>query len=125
MTKRVLLVEDEPNIIEALRFVLSRGGWTVEIHSDGVTALERIRASDADVVVLDAMLPGRSGFDILRDLRADPAHAERPVLMLTARGQKKDRELAETYGVSQYMTKPFANAEVLAALETLAREAQA
>jgi DNA-binding response OmpR family regulator len=66
------------------------------------------------------MLPGRTGFDILRDLRADPATLAIPVLMLTARGQEKDRELALRLGATQFMTKPFANAEVLAEVRRLA-----
>ena len=70
MVKSVLLVEDEPNIIEAIRFILSRDGWSVSAHSDGKTALEAVIAKAPDVLILDAMLPGRSGFDILRNLRA-------------------------------------------------------
>lgn len=119
MDRRVLLIEDEPNLIEAIRFVLTRGGWAVQTHSDGATALARIREARPDVVVLDVMLPGRSGFDILEDLRADPDLAALPVLMLTARGQAADRERAARAGVSRYMTKPFSNAEVLAAVNAL------
>lgn len=120
MGKRVLLIEDEPNIIEAIRFVLSRDGWIVDTHSDGRTAAETVRLKSPDVVVLDVMLPGRSGYDILQELRADAGTAALPVLMLTARGQKKDREMAERYGASRYMTKPFSNAEVLEVLRELA-----
>ncbi|MFD0979391.1 response regulator transcription factor [Tropicimonas aquimaris] len=119
MEKRVLLVEDEPNIIEAIRFILSRDGWSVETHVDGATAVEKVLAAPPDVLVLDVMLPGRSGFEILRDLRADPATAELPVLMLTAKGQERDREQAERYGVSCFMKKPFANAEVLETVNAL------
>jgi len=110
----VLLIEDEPNIIEAIRFILSRDGWRVDTHSDGLTALDAVRARRPDLVVLDVMLPNRSGYDILHDLREDPEFKELPVLMLTARGQKKDRELAEKLGASSFMTKPFSNGEVLA-----------
>jgi DNA-binding response OmpR family regulator len=113
MGKRVLVIEDEPNIIEALSFILSRDGWTVHTHSDGVNANERIRATPPDLVILDVMLPGKSGFDILRDLRADPEMQALPVLMLTARGQNRDRELAEKLGVNRFITKPFSNAEVI------------
>ncbi len=113
MGKRVLVIEDEPNIIEALSFILSRDGWTVHTHSDGVNANERIRATPPDLVILDVMLPGKSGFDILRDLRADPEMQALPVLMLTARGQTRDRELAEKLGVNRFITKPFSNAEVI------------
>ena len=112
MAKRVLLIEDEPNIIEAISFILSRDGWTVHTHADGETAMTKVRATPPDLLILDVMLPGRSGFDILRDLRADPETQATPVMMLTARGQAKDRELATRLGASQFMTKPFSNAEV-------------
>lgn len=120
MGKRVLLVEDEPNIIEAIRFILSRDGWVVETHSDGATAVAAVSAKQPDLVILDVMLPGKSGFDILRELRADAQHAGRPVLMLTARGQKKDRDMAEAAGASLFMTKPFSNSEMLDAVRDLA-----
>ncbi len=120
MGRRVLVIEDEPNIIEALSFILSRDGWTVHTHADGLTALARVRALPPDLVILDVMLPGKSGFDILRELRADPAIAALPVLMLTARGQTRDREMAERLGATRFMTKPFSNAEVVAVVRELA-----
>ena len=113
MGGHVLLIEDEPNIVEAIRFILSRDGWRVDTHSDGQTALGVIRDKRPDLIVLDVMLPNRSGYDILNDLRADPDLAALPVLMLTARGQRKDRDLAESLGASRFMTKPFSNQEVL------------
>jgi len=113
MARRVLLIEDEPNIIEALRFILSRDGWHVDTHSDGGTAMTSIEAKRPDVIVLDVMLPNRSGYDILRDLRGHASLFATPVLMLTARGQAKDRELAEAIGVTEFMTKPFANEVVV------------
>lgn len=119
MGGHVLVVEDEPNIIEAISFILAREGWQVDTHSNGDDAVEVIRARAPDVLILDVMLPGRSGYDILRDLRDDPATSALPVLMLTARGQTKDRELAERAGASRYMTKPFSNAEVLEAVRAL------
>jgi len=122
MDKRILIIEDEPNIVEALRYILSREGYAVDTHSDGSTAIETIKKRDPDVVILDAMLPNRSGFDILRDLRAAVQTAALPVLMLTARGQKKDRELAKRYGASQFITKPYSNSEVLACVRELSSE---
>ena len=122
MAKRILLIEDEPNIVEALSFILSRDGFTVHIHQDGSTAMARIGAGRPDMVILDAMLPGRSGFDILRDLRADSATRDLPVMMLTARGQAKDRQMAEDLGVDHFMTKPFANEEVCARVRDLIGE---
>jgi DNA-binding response OmpR family regulator len=119
MGKHVLVIEDEPNIIEAISFILMRDGWAVHAHSNGNDAVAAVAAHDPDLVILDVMLPGRSGYDILTDLRAAPATRDLPVLMLTARGQAKDRELAERLGASRFMTKPFSNAEVLEALRDL------
>jgi DNA-binding response OmpR family regulator len=116
----VLLIEDEPNIIEAITFVLSRDGWRVRSHVDGRTAVEAVVTQRPDVVVLDVMLPNRSGFDVLQDLRARAETAATPVLMLTARGQKKDRDMAERLGADRFMTKPFSNAEVLTSVRALA-----
>lgn len=124
MTKHVLLVEDEVNIIEAVRFVLSREGWQVDSHSDGATAVETIRTVRPDLVVLDHMLPGKSGLDILTELRADPEFSTLPVLMLTARGQARDREQAEKAGVSRFMTKPFSNTEVVTAVRDMVQLAR-
>ena len=120
MGKHVLLIEDEPNIIEAIRFILSRDGWSVDTHSDGANAVERVQSMKPDMIILDVMLPNKSGYDILRDLRDDPMTAKLPVLMLTARGQTKDRELAERLGVNQFITKPFSNSDILASVRTLA-----
>lgn len=124
MGGRVLLIEDEPNIIEAIRFILSRDGWAVDTHSDGRTALEAVARRRPEIIILDVMLPGRSGYDILSDLRADPDTSEIPVLMLTARGQKKDQELAARVGANRFMTKPFSNAEVLEAVRALVGNAR-
>ncbi|GHE06283.1 chemotaxis protein CheY [Defluviimonas sp. 20V17] len=120
MGKHVLLIEDEPNIIEAIRFILTRDGWRVSAHSDGADAMAAIRGARPDVVVLDVMLPGRSGFEVLQELRADPGMAALPVLMLTAKGQDRDREQAARLGATRFMTKPFANTEILDAVRSLA-----
>lgn len=120
MGQRVLLIEDEPNIIEAISYILSKDGWTVHTHSDGETAMQKVLQGVPDLIILDVMLPGRSGYDILRDLRADVVTADVPVMMLTARGQAKDREMAASLGATRFMTKPFSNAEVLESVRTLA-----
>ncbi|MBK5933035.1 response regulator receiver domain-containing protein [Rhodovulum imhoffii] len=119
MGKHVLLIEDEPNIIEAIRFILSRDGWRVDTHSDGQSALDAVLDRRPDVVILDVMLPNRSGYDILREIREQDEIGSLPVLLLTAKGQAKDREMAERLGASRFMTKPFSNTEVLAALREL------
>ncbi len=119
MGKTVLLIEDEPNIIEAVGFILSRDGWRVASHSNGTDAVEEVRRRMPDAIVLDVMLPGRTGFEVLQELRHDPELSVIPVLMLTARGQAKDREMAESLGATQFMTKPFSNSEVLEKMRAL------
>ena len=119
MGKHVVLVEDEQNIAEAIRFLLSQEGWKVETLANGSSAMEVIRNASPDLVMLDVMLPGKSGFEILHDLRKDPSFATLPVLMLTARGHARDREMAEKAGVSRFMTKPFSNSEMLDAVRDL------
>ena len=118
--KRILLVEDEANIVEALGFLLSRDGWDVRGHGNGATALDEIRRALPDLVVLDVMLPGRSGLDILRDMRAAAATAVVPVLMLTAKGQTQDRDQAIALGADAFLTKPFSNAELVDTVRHLA-----
>ncbi|MEI4263191.1 response regulator transcription factor [Roseovarius sp. D0-M9] len=123
MARQVLLIEDEPNIIEAISFILSRDGWQVRSHTGGAGAMDAVRERRADLIILDVMLPHRSGFEILADIRADPELGATPVLMLTARGQRKDREMAERAGASRFMTKPFSNTEMLEAVRALAGQA--
>ncbi|WP_299559813.1 response regulator [uncultured Sulfitobacter sp.] len=119
MTKHVVLVEDETNIAEAIRFLLGREGWRVEMLANGSNAAEVIRAAMPDLVMLDVMLPGKTGFEILAELRGDPACSDIPVLMLTARGQARDRDQAMQAGVNRFMAKPFANDELLATVREL------
>ena len=123
MSRHVVLIEDEPNITEAIRFLLQRDGWTVEAHADGASATDFISKSKPDIVILDLMMPGKSGLDIIREVREQDGISDLPVLMLTARGQSKDREMAENAGVSRFMTKPFSNAEVLTAVRDLHAQA--
>lgn len=119
MDKHVLLIEDEPNISEAIRFILTRDGIRVSCHAQGAGAIEAVQAHAPDMLILDAMLPGRNGFDILRELRNLPQTSALPILMLTARGQARDRDMAEAAGASGFMAKPFANAEILALVRQL------
>ncbi len=123
MSRKVLLIEDEPNITEAIRFLLAREGWQVETHAEGENAVAMILAARPDLVILDVMLPGKSGMDVLRELREHDGLQALPVLMLTARGQSRDRVMAEKAGVSRFMTKPFSNTEVLKAVRDLHAQA--
>ncbi len=119
MTAHVLLIEDEPNISEAIRFILSRDGCTVTTLNDGAGMAETLRKDLPDLVILDLMLPGISGMELLVQLRADPATQNLPVMMLTAKGQGRDREAAERAGADLFMTKPFSNDDFRAAVRQL------
>ena len=119
MTARVLLIEDEPNIAEAIRFILGRSGLQVFVQADGREGLAAVATVQPDLVILDLMLPGMGGMDILLQLRKDPLTQDLPVMMLTAKGQGRDREAATRAGVSAFMTKPFSNAEMVAAVRAL------
>lgn len=119
MAAHVLLIEDEPNICEAIRFILMRAGYSVAILTDGLAAEAEVRARRPALLILDVMLPGRSGLEVLAALRADPETESLPILLLTARGQSRDRAEAERAGATGFMTKPFSNAEMLAAVRTL------
>ncbi len=120
MTKRVLLAEDEPNIVESLSFLLERAGFEVSVETDGQQALDAALADAPDVVVLDVMLPGMDGYEVLRQLRSNQRAARTPVIMLTAKGQREDRETAIESGADLFITKPFANSEIIAAVKRLA-----
>ena len=95
MTKRVLVIEDEPNIIEAVSFILSRDGWEVKTHANGHDAMDAVRARAPDLIILDVMLPGKSGFDILQEIRADAVYGDTPVLMFLARRTYRLRRLSD------------------------------
>lgn len=111
--KRVLIAEDEPHIVESLRFILSREGYDVDDAPDGEAAWDRLSTARPDVLILDVMLPRLNGFDLLRRLRADPAAAAVPVIMLTAKGQAQDRRTALDAGADAFITKPFSNRDVV------------
>jgi DNA-binding response OmpR family regulator len=117
--QHVLLVEDEPNIAEAIRFILMRDGWQVSHVADGAEALGMVAGMRPDLIILDHMLPGLSGLEVLAALRADPATMRIKVLMLTARGQGRDREAAVLAGADRFMAKPFSNAEILAEVRAM------
>jgi len=119
LTTDILIAEDEPSILEALRFVLERAGWSVQSVTDGDAVIGAVRQSQPRVLVLDIMLPKRSGFEVLKQIRADAATHALPVLVLTARGQAQDRRIAEELGANSFVTKPYSNVEVVAAVRAL------
>lgn len=120
-SNRILVVEDEPNIVESLRFILERANYDVESEPNGLAALDRMRARAFAAVVLDIMLPGMNGLDVLRAMKKDETLATLPVIVLTAKGQTRDRKAAEEIGVDAFITKPYSNSEVVEQVEKFAR----
>lgn len=110
---KVMIVEDEPNIVESLTFVFGREGWQVAAALDGDTAIERLLHEPPDVLVLDVMLPPHSGFEVLKRIRSEPALRHLPVIVLTAKGQETDRHTALRLGADAFVTKPFSNRDIV------------
>lgn len=119
MSRRILLIEDEPGLVKTIRDRLRSEGYLVESEKDGEAGFARASREPFDALILDIMLPGRNGFDICRDLRAQ--NVRTPILMLTARGQVFDKVLGLKLGADDYLTKPFEMAELLARVEALLR----
>jgi two-component system, OmpR family, alkaline phosphatase synthesis response regulator PhoP len=121
--KRILLVEDEPGLVLTLTDRLRSEGYEVASATDGPSGLARAAGEAWDLVLLDVMLPGMSGFDVCRNLRQKGAGV--PVIMLTARGQVVDKVLGLKIGADDYLTKPFDMMELLARVEVQLRRSSA
>jgi two-component system, OmpR family, response regulator RegX3 len=115
---RILVVDDEPAILDAVSYALRSEGFEVEVASDGEAALDAALGAQHDVVVLDLMLPGMSGMEACRRIRAESAV---PIIMLTARGAELDRVLGLEVGADDYVTKPFSMAELIGRIRALLR----
>jgi len=118
MTK-VLIADDEPNIVVSLEFMMKREGYEVVVARDGVAALEAIRGERPRLVLLDAMMPGMSGFDVCEAVRADPGLRDTLILMLTARGRETDMARGLGVGANVYVTKPFSTRELMQTVRDL------
>ena len=118
MSPRVLVVDDERDILEPLTYALERGGFEVKAVEEGDTALDIARSETFDVVILDVMLPGLSGIDVCRTLRNE---SDVPILMLTARDAEVDRVLGLELGADDYVTKPFSTAELVSRVRAILR----
>jgi two-component system phosphate regulon response regulator PhoB len=125
MKPHILIVEDEPPLVELLRYNLEKEGYLVDVAEDGAAALERVRGSTPDLIILDWMLPELSGIEVCRQLRADPDTKEVPVIMLTARGEEADRLKGLASGADDYVVKPFSPAELLARVRAVLRRSTA
>lgn len=113
MAKRVLIADDEPNIVMALEFLMEHGGYDVRTVRDGEEALTALEEFKPDLVLLDLMMPKRNGYDVCQWIRATPSLAGTKVLMLTAKGRDVDVEKGLGVGADAYVTKPFATKELV------------
>jgi DNA-binding response OmpR family regulator len=118
VSQKILLVDDDPGVLDVVAFMLRREGFEVDEEREGTGALERARTTGYDIVVLDVMLPGMSGTDVCRALRSE---SDVPILMLTARDAEIDRVLGLELGADDYVTKPFSTAELLSRVRAILR----
>lgn len=121
MEDTVLVVEDENDVVDLLRYHFKKAGFKVEIANSGDAGLSAVRSQRPDAVVLDLMLPGMTGLEVCRALKADSETASIPVLMLTARSEVKDRVKGLEIGADDYVTKPFSPKEVVLRVQGLLR----
>ena len=121
MSSKILIVEDDPNLLEALKYNVSKEGYDTVTAIDGVQALEVARTNKPDLIVLDIMLPKMSGFEVCRILRKEMSV---PILILTARDDEVDKVVGLDFGADDYMTKPFGMRELLARIRAMLRRVE-
>lgn len=123
MGNKILIADDEQNIVISLEFLMKREGFEVSIAVDGEEAVDRIRSEKPDLVLLDVMMPKKSGFEVCQEIKADPALTSVKILMLTAKG--RDTEVAKglALGADAYMTKPFSTKELVEKVRSMLAEA--
>jgi phosphate regulon transcriptional regulator PhoB len=119
--RKILVVDDEPDIVELVSYNLQKEGFVVSSASDGEEAIARINRERFDFIILDLMLPGMSGMEICRVLRNDPKTKDLPVIMLTAKGEEVDKILGLEVGADDYLTKPFSPRELIARIRAVIR----
>ncbi len=119
MTKTVLIADDEPSIVVSLEYLLERDGYQVRIARDGVEALAAVEAFHPDLILLDIMMPLKSGFEVCQQIRATPAWKDTRIIMLTARGRDIDVSKGMDLGADAYITKPFSTRELMAEVRRL------
>jgi two-component system alkaline phosphatase synthesis response regulator PhoP len=119
MSNKILIADDEQNIVISLEFLMKREGFQVSVANDGEEALARIRSDMPELVLLDVMMPRKTGFEVCQEVKSDPALQSVKILMLTAKG--RDTEVAKglAMGADAYMTKPFSTRELVAKVKSL------
>lgn len=119
MAKRVLIVDDEPNIVTALEFLLEKRGYEVTVAVNGEEALAQVETFKPDLVLLDVMMPKASGYEVCQRLRSDPRWQGIKIVMLSAKGREVEVSKGMSLGADLYVTKPFSSAELVATIDTL------
>jgi DNA-binding response OmpR family regulator len=123
MANKILVVDDEPNIVLSLEFLMKQAGFQVRTASDGEAALAAITAEPPDLVLLDVMMPRKNGYEVCQAIRANPEWANLRIIMLTAKGREVEREKGLALGADDYITKPFSTQEVVERVRELLAEA--
>ena len=124
MTHKILIVDDEPNIVMSLEFLLKKEGFVIETAGDGDAALEKVRSFLPDLILLDVMMPKKSGFEVCEVLRSDSALNHIRIIMLTAKSEEIDKVIGLDLGADDYMTKPFSPRELVARVKAVLRRSQ-
>lgn len=113
MKPTILVADDEPSIVLSLQVLLQKAGFEVRIARNGEEAIAAVEEGKPDLVLLDAMMPKRDGFDVCQTLRADPAYDDMPIIMLTAKSRDVERQKGMALGASDYVTKPFSTRDLV------------
>jgi DNA-binding response OmpR family regulator len=119
MSKRILIVDDEPHIVIPVEFLMRREGYEVTVERDGEAGLAAIRAQPPDLVILDVMMPKLNGFEVCEAVRADPALSAVRILMLTAKGREAEKKKGLELGADAYVAKPFSTHDLVATVRSL------
>ncbi len=118
MSHSVLVVDDEPNIVMSLEFLMEQAGFEVRVAADGEAALRAMEDKVPDLVLLDVMMPKRDGYDLCQMIRAKPEWKDVRIIMLTAKGREVEREKGMALGADDYVTKPFSTRELVERVKT-------
>lgn len=119
MSASILIADDEPNILVSLEYLMKREGYTVHLARDGEEALEVLRRERPRLVLLDVMMPRKTGFEVCQEIRQDEAVKDTLILMLTAKGRETDIVKGLALGANAYMTKPFSTRELVVKVQAL------
>ncbi len=119
VANRVLIVDDEPNIVISLEYLLKKEGFEVSVATDGEAALRLAGEFRPDLMLLDVMMPKKSGFEVCESLRADASQAQLKIIMLTAKGRETEVTKGLALGANAYITKPFSTKDLVAQIKTL------